>query len=394
MPRNGLGLYRPKGTGYWLFKYRDPQSGKWRIKSTGQSQKQPAWKLKEQFLEQLQVGTLPNDMGNWTLQQAVDSWLEYRKATKSKGTWKVEGVFLRRVISIIGAGHVLKTLTVHDLQNYQVKRRAQIVKRSGEPVHPRTVNLELKALRQILDRADLWPRFVKYKPLRVPKSTVGRVLTEEPAKALIDNANSRADWFVAFHCTVLAHSTGCRGCEIKSLHLKNVILEGSVPMLRIEKSKTDAGVREIPLNATALWAAKKLVERAHALGGSDPEHHLLPLNMSKIVRHDDPRRGQRGYDFTQHQGSWRKAFSSLKKAAGIPAEFRFHDNRCSFITACAEAAVPIEVTRSLVGHLSDEMSRHYMHIATKAQEKAVKALEAEHALFGSAHNAPAPSPAM
>jgi hypothetical protein len=120
MSRDGLGLYRQKGREYWLFKYRDPQSGQWRIKSTGQSQKQPAWKFKDQFLDQIKGGTLPNDMGNWDLQQAVDSWLEYRKVTKFKGTWKVEGVFLRRVISIIGAGRDLKTLSVHDFENYQV----------------------------------------------------------------------------------------------------------------------------------------------------------------------------------------------------------------------------------------------------------------------------------
>jgi hypothetical protein len=46
MARDGIGLYRHKGAEQWVFKFNDPQSGKWREKSTGQTGKREAWAVK------------------------------------------------------------------------------------------------------------------------------------------------------------------------------------------------------------------------------------------------------------------------------------------------------------------------------------------------------------
>jgi hypothetical protein len=40
----------------------------------------------------------------------------------------------------------------------------------------------------------------------------------------------------------------------------------------------------------------------------------------------------------------------------------------------AEADVPIGVVQSIVGHLSPQMTEHYTHIQSQAQQKAVKAI--------------------
>jgi hypothetical protein len=46
-----------------------------------------------------------------------------------------------------------------------------------------------------------------------------------------------------------------------------------------------------------------------------------------------------------------------------------------FITQAAEADVPLQVIESLVGHMSDDMVRHYTHIRSAAKQKAVEAIE-------------------
>jgi integrase len=384
MARDGIGLYRHKGAEQWVFKFKDPQSGKWREKSTGQTGKREAWAVKTKFMEDLQAGRLPTETASWTLKAATEHWLAYRRSTMAEKTAGTEKRFMRQVLKIFGEGRILKNITLQDLRSYQMHRRNCLVKRTGQPVHPRTINLELLCLSQILQDAGLWSRFRdQYKPLKVPKTMVGRVLTSDEANRLMKTAEDHPEWFVAFWASVLAHATGTRGCEIKTLQLKDIHLDADVPWIRIGKSKTDAGIRDVPLNATAVAAVRKLVERAHILGAVDPEHYLLPLNDSKRTRKYDPLKGKRGYDFTKHQSSWAKAWGALRKAAGVQG-YRFHDNRHSFITSMAEAGVPLEVTRSIVGHMSNDMVLRYTHVQSKAKEKAVKQLETDHALFADA----------
>jgi hypothetical protein len=61
------------------------------------------------------------------------------------------------------------------------------------------------------------------------------------------------------------------------------------------------GARFVELNQTALGAVIKLYRRAELLGASDPEHYLLPADLSKHTKSFDPLAGGRGYDVTQHQ---------------------------------------------------------------------------------------------
>ena len=71
--------------------------------------------------------------------------------------------------------------------------------------------------------------------------------------------------------------------------------------------------------------------------------------------------------------SWRTAWRSLSKAAGLP-KLRFHDLRHTAITSLAEADVPISTIMEIAGHLSPEMTRHYTHIRDKAKAAAVAQL--------------------
>lgn len=104
MSRNGIGIYRHRGADQWVFKYRDPQTGKWRQKSTGTDSKREAWAIKTMFLEDLEAGRLPTEMSTWTLKDAADHWLEYRRATKAPKTAATEKRFLRQVIKVYVRG--------------------------------------------------------------------------------------------------------------------------------------------------------------------------------------------------------------------------------------------------------------------------------------------------
>jgi integrase len=116
---------------------------------------------------------------------------------------------------------------------------------------------------------------------------------------------------------VLALNTTMRACEIKSLRWYDVDFLASTVTIR--KSKTEAGQRMIPLTDDALSAIKALYSRASAIGGIHPDHHVFPACENGYI---DP---------TMPQKSWRSAWKSLRKAAGIPG-LRFHDLRHHAIT--------------------------------------------------------------
>jgi len=85
----------------------------------------------------------------------------------------------------------------------------------------------------------------------------------------------------------------------------------------VRRSKTEAGQRVIPLNEDALSAIRSYIVGLSAIGGTQPDHNVFPACEN----------GR--FDPTSTQKSWRSAWRSLRKAAGIGAvrALRFHDLR-------------------------------------------------------------------
>jgi integrase len=365
MPRDGDGLFRRAGI--WCFKYKNP-AGIYREKSTGKRKQSDAREYKHDFLEKLRQNQLSTDEARWTLSQALAKWMEFRSATRPKASVAAEQTACRHLKELIGADRQLRSLTIWDIRNYQMKRVST--------VSSKTVNNELLVLTAILKSARLWsPLRELYEPLPVHKRGPGQSLTPEQTAKLIETARTNDRWFVALCATVLAYATGCRSGEIKKLKMGDLLLDGDQPFIQLQaentKSRRD---RQPALNDLGVWAVRQLLDRAKLLGACEPSHYLLPADMSKHTKRADPMRGGRGFDPTHHQESWASAWESLKKAAGMPG-LRFHDLRHTHITHAIESGVPIEVVMAQVGHLSPEMTRYYTHLGTNAKHAAVAAVQ-------------------
>ena len=72
--------------------------------------------------------------------------------------------------------------------------------------------------------------------------------------------------------------------------------------------------------------------------------------------------------------SWRSAWRSLRKAAGLD-HVRLHDGRHTALTRLAEKGQPDWVIQAQMGHVSPAMMRTYSHIRRKALDEAAAALE-------------------
>ncbi len=111
-------------------------------------------------------------------------------------------------------------------------------------------------------------------------------------------ASSRPEWEVAYYASLLAANTTARGCEIKGLRVMDVDLWDKTLQIRRASTKTDAGARIVPLNADALLACTRLLDRARKLGSTEPEHYLLPAALFRHTKPGDVAKGT-GYDPTK-----------------------------------------------------------------------------------------------
>jgi integrase len=321
------------------------------------------------FLADLDTGTLPTHMAEWTLEQARTWWLEFRKPRIAAGTLTAEGYRLKPMIRMLGDIR-LKQITSVLLDNYVTKRLA-------EQIAPWSINKEILTWSMILKKAKLWRRMADdYKPLKTKVSDIGRALRREELRELAATAATDQDWEAAFYGSVLAANTGLRGGEIKKLRIGSLDLENRRIKIRRADTKSDAGARFVELNRDATEAAARLVLRASLLKppAKESEHYLMPKHLSRIAH--GKHKGERGYDPNQHQQYWDTAWHSLTEKAGFPG-LRFHDLRHTFITHMVEKGVALGVIQTFVGHMSARMVRHYTHVSSGAARKAVELLDSD-----------------
>ncbi|HUZ47336.1 MAG TPA: tyrosine-type recombinase/integrase [Terriglobia bacterium] len=80
-------------------------------------------------------------------------------------------------------------------------------------------------------------------------------------------------------------------------------------------------------------------------------------------------------DPTKPLGSWKRAWNSAKKQAGVKC--RIHDLRHSFVSKLAETQTPDATIQAISGHLSRKMIEHYSHIRQEAKRQAVALLDTQ-----------------
>lgn len=324
--------------------------------------------------------------------EAAEVFIEERRVHVSERTHQLDRERLRALRVYFGKTP-LSRIRAEDIAAYQRGRLDGSI-RAGDRaskagVGPRTANMELAVLRQMLKRGRCWNRVAEdVRPLPESGRVVGRALSREDKVLLFQTAASEDRWLVAFCAAVLAANTTCRGVELKGLRWRDVDLFARTVAVR--RSKTEAGHRTIPLTSDAMQALSRLRGRAEAFGPVEPEHYVFAACENLQL---DPTRPQR---------SWRTAWRSLVKEAARRAEnqaveaahgtdaerarqkanaraafegLRFHDLRHLAVTELAEAGASDATLMSLAGHMSRRMLEHYSHVRLAAKREAVAVLD-------------------
>jgi integrase len=274
----------------------------------------------------------------------------------------------------------LKAITAKRITEYRAWRAEQTKEvKAGETVRqvpcvgPATLNAELGILRRILKRAKLWARVSdEIRPLKEP-GTIGRALTEDDKQRLLKTAVMRPEWETAYLAAILCLNTTARGCELKGLQWSDVDLFSRT--LTIRKSKTAAGERTVPLTDVANSALARLRARAESFGPVDPAHFVFAAFVPKFTFSGKKVIGYNvtGFDPTTHVNSWRTAWRTLTKKAGLPG-FRFHDLRHCAITSLAESGAADSTIMAIAGHVSRKMLERYSHVRMEAKRTAMETL--------------------
>src|SRR5258708_24282795 len=133
--------------------------------------------------------------------------------------------------------------------------------------------MEMGVMRRILKRAKRWHIVSDdIRPLKEGRD-YGRALAPEEKLKLLRIAGSRPEWQTALYAAILALNTTMRGCEIKGLRWRDINMLGS--SLTVRRSKTEAGLRIIPLNADAMGVILEIYKRAKLLNVMELDHYLL-----------------------------------------------------------------------------------------------------------------------
>jgi integrase len=322
----------------------------------------------KQLIAEASEGKLTHNAGILARQafgEAADDYVTSRKlelVTASQAKEKQLLVQLRAYFK----EEPLKVITAKRITEYRAWR-------ADQKVGPATLNAEIGILRRILKRAKLWARVADdIRPLKEP-STIGRAITEEEMQRLLKTAVIRPEWETAYLAAILCLNTTARGCELKGLQWCDVDLFART--LTIRHSKTAAGERVVPLTDVATSALARLRRRAEGFGSVEQAHYIFAafvpkftFSGKKVIDYNVTK-----FDPKRHMKSWRAAWRTLTKKAGLPG-FRFHDLRHCAITQLAENGTSDSTIMAIAGHVSRRMLERYSHVRMEAKRSAMETL--------------------
>lgn len=251
---------------------------------------------------------------------------------------------------------LLGSMLLPDLNESAIK--GYITTRLAEKAGGRTINMELGELSRAIGKkwSVLWPKVRKLEE----RKDVGRALSAEEEKRLLDTAGQKKRWA---HAAVIIRAlllTGMRSGELTGATWGQVDFERRV--LTVGRAKTSSGTgRQIPMNndlfllltAHSEWFTKKF-------GETRPEHYMFPFGKPQPT---DP---------TRPTSTLKTVWGSIRTEAKVPC--RLHDLRHTAATKMAEAGIPESTMLALMGHMSRAMLERYSHIRMNAKREAVKAL--------------------
>jgi len=274
-------------------------------------------------------------------------WARYLPFAKErKKSWRADEKYYRAHIRPRIGKKRLDKISPLDLERLRSEMQKQ-TSRLGRPYAPATIKHQLVIIRRLYNLAAKWGIYDGPNPVKrvtMPKldNEVVRFLTEEETARLLEVLS----WWPFRHSAVFvkfALLTGFRRGEIMRLRWYDVDEERALVTLRDPKGGKS---ETVPVAREAIEALQE-----------------LPRNTEWIFP------GKNGKPRTDFKGPWLR----IKKQAGLPENFRFHDLRHNFASTLVSRGVPLEVVSRLLTHKSLAVTQRYAHLQPGALRNAADA---------------------
>jgi integrase len=299
---------------------------------------------------------------------AANEWLKGKVVASAPATAALYNHFVRSLSEQFG-DRLISDIDHSDVIGLQRKRLQ-------EGKNPRTVNLEISTLRQILRAHGLWAGIGDHIRHLRERQDIGRAIPHNEETRLLDAIRqSRSPALLPMF--ILAVDTGLRADELRHLRHRDLNLNwnnGTIErgLLTVSKSKTECGTgRTVPFTRRACAVLTLWLSR---FPRTELEDYVFPAYRVGLCGNG---RAPHAYGFEQSQpiGEWKKAWNDVCQKAGV--KYRWHDLRHTFISRIAEnPAVSEQTIMALAGHVSKAMLARYSHIRQAAKQTAIAGLEA------------------
>jgi integrase len=261
------------------------------------------------------------------------------------------------------------TMMLSDIKGEHVSRYQ--ASRLKEKASPKTINLEVGALRAIMRKNRLWANIQPDVKMLKARTDVGRALSDDEFHRVLiacKNSGSRS----LYPAVLVSLHTGLRNGELRLLRWRQVDLLD--PKVTVGKSKTPGGEgRIVPLSKIALQCLR---DWRSQFPNALPAHFVFP---SERYRFDDSYETGKMVSYevkpTVPIGSWKTAWRTARTAARV--ECRWHDMRHTFVSKLAAGHNSDATIMSMSGHLSRKMLERYSHTQNEAKRKAISVFDSE-----------------
>lgn len=329
-----------------------------------------AVEVRERLKKEIRTPTDLEDRAT-TIADYATQWMK-RKASEGLKPRTLKGyrrALARRVLPRVGHLELETFARAHVLD--WIEWATSQTREDGKPYATDTVRRWWRAFRNLLRDAYADGYLGRDLTRRVPRIETGRrdvreteTLTAEQLRTVVDAARD----VVPKRCAEIATLayTGMRSGELWALHREDIDHDiGSIHIHRsvsdgevVDRTKTDVD-RRVPMPSIVSEAIRK-----HRQLMIRRQHDGLQSELAFPSDNSTPR----------HPGSLRKAFGQIVEAIELETHVSPQVLRRTFVTLMRTAQVDAIVSRSIVGHESEQMQEHYAGVSVEQKREAIDSL--------------------
>ena len=278
----------------------------------------------------------------------ASEYLDFSKANKAYKSYIRDGTSIKNLLPSFGNIY-LPRITTHAIEQYKVKRLGH--------VKPRTVNIELRCLSHMFNKAVEWG-YIGDSPFKgvklfTYKKKPPRFLTKEEAKRLLDTSSA---WLKPMVIVML--NTGIREGERARLKFEDVDFKRKTILIHSSKG---GGHRPIPMNENVSNMLQWL-----------KDNYVAKTN--KVTKRTE---AQMEYVFCDNDGSpvlsIRNALSNACRKAGLKG-VSAHTLRHTFASHLVMSGVDLRTVQRLLGHTNISTTMIYSHLTEDHLARGVEKL--------------------